>query len=131
MAEQLQRKAKDARIKTGTGERAPVHVPTVDIFEKEDAYVIVADVPGVDRDNVEIDLDRNVLTLQARSAIESPVGYGLKYREYRSADYERMFTLGNEIDRDGVEASIRDGVLRLVLPKVKEAKPRRIAVQAG
>lgn len=131
MTEQLQKRSKDAIARTEKRERTPVHVPPVDIFEKEDAYVIVADVPGVDRDNVEIDLDRNVLTLQARPAIESPAGYGLKYREYRSADYERMFTLGNEIDRDGVEASIRDGVLRLVLPKVKEAKPRRIAVQAG
>jgi len=131
MAGQLQKRRKEALDRPETKERVPVYTPTVDIFERDGDYVIVADVPGVDKDGVEIDLDRNVLTLRARPAIESPAGYDLKYREYRSADFERMFTLGNEIDRGSVEATIRDGVLRLILPKVKEAKPRRITVQAG
>ncbi len=133
MANQLQRRSAETPVKTAEekGEQNPVYAPDVDIFEREDAYVIVADVPGVDRDSVEIDLDRNILTLRARLATRAPEGYELSYREYRSGDFERVFTLGNEIDRDGVEASIRDGVLHLTLPKVREAKPRKIKVQAG
>ncbi|NOY81185.1 MAG: Hsp20/alpha crystallin family protein [Kiritimatiellaeota bacterium] len=132
MADQLQKRPTEQPVKMQEkAEQTPLYAPDVDIFEREDAYVIVADVPGVDRDSVEIDLDRNVLTLRAHLATGAPEGYELTYREYRSGDFERVFTLGNEIDRDAVEASIRDGVLRLTLPKVTEAKPRKITVQAG
>jgi len=86
-------------------------------------------MPGVDEKSVDIDLDRNVLTIRGQSALVSPAGYTCTYREYRTGNYERQFTLGTEIDRSGVTATARNGVLRLTLPKVKEAQPRKIPVQ--
>lgn len=131
MAKELQKREQTAPERVEQRENRPVYVPDVDIVEREDAYVIAADMPGADQKNVEVDIDRNVLTIRGRYAVDAPDGYELTYREYRGGDYERQFTLGAEIDREGVEASIRDGVLRLVLPKVKEAQPRRIEVKAG
>jgi len=131
MAKELQKREQTAPERAEQRDDRPVYMPNVDIIEREDAYVIMADMPGADEKNVEVDLERNVLTIRGRYADEAPEGYELTYREYRGGDYERQFTLGVEIDREGVEASIRDGVLRLVLPKVKEAQPRRIEVKAG
>jgi len=105
------------------------YVPDVDIWEGEDAFAIVADMPGVDEKSVDIDLDKNVLTIRGRSVLVNPAGFSCTYQEYRTGNYERQFTLGTEIDRGGVTATAKNGVLRLVLPKVKEAKPRKIAVQ--
>jgi len=131
MSEALQKRQQTAPERAEDRRNTPVYVPSVDIIEHEDAYVILADMPGVDEKNVGVDLDRNVLTIRGKFAGKTPEGYELTFREYRGGDYERVFTLGNEIDRERVEASIRDGVLRLVLPKIKEAQPRKIAVHAG
>lgn len=109
----------------------PVFTPSVDIAESETEVALAADIPGVDENGVRVDLDRNVLTIRARFTLEPPEGYSLTYREYRSGDYERSFTLGDTIDRAGISASVKDGVLRLTLPKAKEAQPRRITVKAG
>ncbi len=110
---------------------APVYVPEVDIVESDQEFRLVADLPGVDENSVEIDLDKNVLSVSGRFVPQPPEGYSLTYQEYASGNYEREFTLGNTIDRDRIQATVRDGVLRLTLPKAKEAQPKRIAVKAG
>jgi HSP20 family protein len=112
-------------------QRRPTFAPRVDIYEDEKTVTLLADMPGVDENNVEIDLERNVLTIRGRSGIEYPGEAKLAYREYADADYERVFTIGQTIDRDGIEARVKDGVLRLHLPKVPEAQARRIQVTAG
>jgi len=117
-----------------TPERArqtPVFVPRVDIRESEAEVVLVADLPGVDETSVSIDLEGSELTLRGTFVPKAPEGFALTYQEYQSGDYERTFTLGDTIDRSRIHAVVRDGVLRLTLPKAKEAQPRRIAVKAG
>lgn len=106
-------------------------VPRVDIHETDDAITVVADMPGVDEDSVHITLENNVLTIDGYVEAEAPEGYELAYAEYRVGDYQRAFSLSDQIDRKGIEATARDGVLRLHLPKITEARTRKIAVKAG
>jgi len=106
-------------------------LPDVDVCESDTAFTIIADMPGVSENTVEVDLDRNVLTLRGRPALETPKECAIAYREYRSSSYERVFTLGDGVDRTGVKATVKDGVLRLHLPKAKEAQPQRVPVQVG
>jgi HSP20 family protein len=109
----------------------PCFVPRADVYETGDAIVVVADMPGVDENSVDITLEDNVLTINGYVEPESPEGYGLAYAEYRVGDYMRAFTLSDQIERGAIEATVRDGVLRLVLPKVEEVKKRRIPISAG
>lgn len=108
-----------------------VYVPHVDIVESEDSLTLVADMPGVDEHGVDITIEKNVLKLTGTVGAEVPAGYQLNYEEYGVGDYERSFTLSNEVDRDGIAASIKDGVLSLTLPKVKQAVARKVSVAAG
>ena len=109
----------------------PVFIPPVDIKETEAEVTLVADMPGIDEKSVHVDLDKNVLTIRGTFAVETPAGCTLAHREYQSGDYERGFTLGEQIDRAGIQATVSNGVLRLILPKAREVQPKRIAVKAG
>jgi HSP20 family protein len=106
-------------------------VPRADIYETDEAITVVADIPGVDENSVDIMLEDNVLTINGYVEPVQPEGHSLVYAEYQVGDYERAFTLSDQIDRDGIEATVKDGVLRLYLPKVTEARKRKIAVKAG
>ena len=111
--------------------RRPTYVPVVDILDSPQSVQLIADMPGIDEESVELDLDRNVLSIKGTFNLEAPEGFRLMYQEYESGDYERSFTLGSEIDRDGIQATVRDGTLRVTLPKAKEAQPRKIEVARG
>jgi HSP20 family molecular chaperone IbpA len=106
-------------------------VPRVDIYETDEAITVVADLPGVDENSIDITLEKNVLTLNAYVEPEEPEGFELAYVEYRVGDYQRAFTLSDQIDQEGIEATVNAGVLRLQLPKITEAKRRKIAITAG
>jgi len=93
--------------------------------------IVLADMPGVDEKSVDITIEKNVLTINAYVEPEQPENYRCTYAEYGIGDYERSFVLSNQVDREGIEASVKDGVLRLRLPKSKEAKTRKIVVKAG
>jgi HSP20 family molecular chaperone IbpA len=108
----------------------PAFVPRTDIFESNDEIVLVTDMPGVDEDTVDITLEKNVLTVAGFVEATEPEGYTLSYAEYRVGDYQRSFKLSNEIDQDEIDATIKDGVLRLRLPKVSPTT-RKIAVKAN
>ncbi len=94
-----------------------VYVPRADIYETDDALVLVLDTPGVDEDSVDLTLERNVLTLHAHVEPERPEGYSLSYVEYAVGDYERAFTLSDEVDRGKIDAAVKNGVLIITLPK--------------
>lgn len=103
--------------------------PVVDIFETKEALFLVADMPGVSNANVEIDLKDNQLTLTGRissyySENEIPL-----YSEYGIGDYVRQFTLADSIAQDKITAEMKDGVLKLVLPKIDRAKAKKIEVK--
>ena len=106
-------------------------IPRSDIYELDDQIVIVADVPGVDEKSIEITLDKNILTIDAQVDPMIPKGYTLSLAEYEVGDFQRSFRLSNEIDRAKIQAKVKDGVLRLYLPKAKEALARKISVKAG
>jgi HSP20 family protein len=109
----------------------PVFVPPADIYETKDHIVVLAEMPGVGSDGVDITLERRMLTIRGRSAASEHTGYQRIYNEYADGDYERVFTLSENIDRDRIEATLKDGVLHLVLPKAETAKPRRIELKAS
>jgi HSP20 family protein len=108
-----------------------VFSPPVDIFETEKAITILADMPGVKPDGLNIDLRENTLTLDGEVRAPENPGEIQIFREYRSGRFFRQFTLSQLIDRDKIDAEMTDGVLRLQLPKVEAAIPRRIAVKGS
>jgi HSP20 family molecular chaperone IbpA len=104
-------------------------VPAVDIFENDQGLVVVADVAGVSKDGLDISVDDDILTIHG--TVSHPVPEGTTYQEYELADYYRQFHLGEQVDREGITAELRNGVLTLQLPKAEAAKPRRIDVRVG
>ncbi|TAK51176.1 MAG: Hsp20/alpha crystallin family protein [Gammaproteobacteria bacterium] len=106
-------------------------VPPVDIFEDADGVSLVLDMPGVTKDRLRIEAEREALVVEGEAAINVPDGIEPAYAEIRSTRYRRSFTLTSELDADRIEASLKDGVLSLRIPKRAELKPRRIEVQAA
>ena len=108
-----------------------VFTPQVDIFENEKAITLLADIPGVKAEKLNIDLRENVLTITGD--IESVKGPDEEdvVAEYETGRYYRQFTLSEMIDQGKIDAKLSDGVLRLDLPKVEKATPRKIAIKTG
>lgn len=108
-----------------------VFEPDVDIFETEHEITLLADMPGVKSDDLTIDLRDNTLTL---SGDIEPIEHSdeeLLVVEYHTGKYYRQFTLSEVIDQDKIDAKLNDGILRLTLPKVEKAAPKKITVKAG
>lgn len=107
----------------------PAFVPRADIYEANDEIVVITDMPGADESSVDITLEKNVLSING--CIEPPQfeEVSLAYAEYRVGDFERRFSLSNEIDQDKIEAMLKDGVLTLRLPKVSPTT-RKITVRS-
>ncbi|AEB10587.1 Hsp20/alpha crystallin family protein [Desulfobacca acetoxidans] len=129
---ELQPKEKEAApVKMETTRPGRVFLPAVDIYETPEAIVLLADMPGVASDKVNIDLKEDQLTISGE--ISPPMGQGehLLVREYDTGNFLREFTLGQIVDQSRIEAAMKDGVLRLVLPKVERAKPRKIEVKTA
>jgi HSP20 family protein len=113
----------------GAGQR-PVYRPAVDIVDAPNEMVVLADVPGVDETHLDITLDKNVLTI--RGTVEPPAfeGHTSLQTEYGVGDFERTFTLSDDVSREGIEASVKDGVLQLKLPKTARSARQKINVVA-
>jgi HSP20 family protein len=109
----------------------PIYVPPVDIYESEQALILVADMPGVSSQNVDIDLKNNELSVRGTVSQKEPQGEHMLLKEYGVGDYYRQFTIGKLIDQSKIEASMKDGVLTLTLPKAELAKPRKISVKSS
>lgn len=108
-----------------------VYIPRVDIYSEDDAFVILVEMPGVDENSLDINLEKRVLTISGYVTAEEPEGYELTYSEYSVGDYQRSFTLPDEIDSENIEATVSNGVLRMTLRKAPEAQAKKIAVRAG
>lgn len=106
-----------------------VFTPSVDIFETERELTLLADLPGVTADNLTIDLRENTLTLTGEVVPFEIANEQDILIEYEIGKYYRQFSLSNVIDQSKINAKLTDGVLRLTLPKVEEAKPRKIEVR--
>lgn len=108
-----------------------VFTPRADIYEIPDAIVLIADMPGVDEKGADITVEKNILTITGRVDRQPmPENARLAYEEYEIGDYQRVFTLSDEVDRDRIEASLKNGVLRVTLPKASAAKTKKIDVKA-
>jgi HSP20 family molecular chaperone IbpA len=105
-------------------------LPAVDIFETGDELVLVADMPGVPPDAVDIHLEGDELGIEGRVRTDDYEGLKPLHVEYGVGGYQRRFTLGEAIDRENIKAQMTKGVLVLQLPKAQHARPRRITVQA-
>jgi HSP20 family protein len=108
----------------------PYFSPAVDIYGTETELVLMADMPGVESDKVEVDLRDDVLSILGKVKSESEPGENL-LTEYRTGNYFRTFRLTDDIDRNKITAALSDGVLKLTLPKAAKAVPRKIPITVG
>jgi len=104
--------------------------PRTDVFETDEALILVADVPGADLDSIELALEDDVLTLRARSVVTAPEGWQPVGSELELPDYERSFRLAADIDREALAATLQNGRLRVVLKK-RQPQTSRIEVRVG
>jgi HSP20 family protein len=104
-------------------------LPTTDIFETEDALTVVLEMPGVDRDNIDVRVENGVLTVEGKINFNKYEGLQPVYSEYNIGPYRRSFRISSQIDQEKIRAEMRDGVISLVLPKAEKAKPRQIEVR--
>jgi len=95
------------------------YTPPVDIFENNEEYLLYAEIPGASENDVDVTIEKNVLTITAKVNVDVPEGYRLFYSEYGIGDYKRSFELGNEVDQDKIEATVKNGILKLRLPKIQ------------
>ena len=110
--------------------RRPSVSPACDIYENNDEVLVVADVPGVSADMLDINIENGELTIVARRDAAEMSGSVLGL-EYRDCDFRRRFTISTGIDTSKINAHLKHGVLRLHLPKSEAMKPMQIAVHAG
>ena len=109
----------------------PVYVPAADIYEDENTFTVYADMPGVNEKSVDITIEDDVLTIIGHQNAVAPDDMKLVYNGYQPGIYRRAFSLGVPVDQKKISASIKNGVLTLLLPKAELAKPRKIEVKAG
>ncbi|HZY20558.1 MAG TPA: Hsp20/alpha crystallin family protein [Ramlibacter sp.] len=110
---------------------APHRVPPVDVFEDESGITLLADLPGVSRDRLSVRVDGDSLTIEGTAEVTGPREMELVYGDAQPPVWRRAFTLSRELDAGRIEAQLKDGVLRLTVPKAEEARPRRIEVRVG
>jgi HSP20 family molecular chaperone IbpA len=107
---------------------ARAYVPVTDIFETGSALMLALEMPGVDREKVNVELENGILTIAGDIHFAKYDGLYPVYTEYNIGNYARSFELSNDIDQDRISAEFKDGVVMLTLPKAEKAKPRKIKV---
>ncbi len=107
---------------------ARYYVPAADIYETETALSVILEMPGVKKENVTVDLERNVLRVEGRIEFANYEDADAVYTEYNIGHFSRSFSIGNAVDPNRIEASASDGILTLTLHKKTEVQPRRIQI---
>jgi len=115
----------------GRGPRPGDQTPLIDIHEGPEGLILEADLPGVAEGHVSIQLEDNVLSLHARADAPAPEGARVLHEEHRPGDFYRSFILSDEVERSRISAELKNGVLRLTLPKAERAKTRRIEIKTS
>lgn len=105
--------------------------PAVDVIDDESAFKIIADVPGASAENIDLDFEKNVLTVTARVPGRAGDSHSALIREYEVGDFRRSFRFDESIDPEGATASLAHGVLTVTLPKSAATRKRRVQVSAG
>lgn len=109
----------------------PVFPPPTDVFETKDAMILAIDMPGADPGTLDVSLERRSLKVSATVAPSAPQGYALVYAEFRDGKYERTFTLPDPVDAERIDAVLKDGVLRLTLPKESPSPAKKITLRTS
>ncbi len=117
--------------KDGTNATRLLFNPPIDIYETPDGLVLYADLPGVDSEGLDLQVQNNRLTLFGRVSSDVPESAQMLHQEYHIGDFLRSFILSDEVDHDRIQAKLANGVLRVELPRAPRAKPRRIEVSGG
>ncbi len=104
--------------------------PFTDIIHKDDSYYIVMDLPGVPKENLNISVDNDVLTVEANTDYPSFEGKNILRSEFGNVKYVRQFTLSDAVDREKISANLKNGVLTLTLPKAEKLQPKKIEIKA-
>jgi HSP20 family protein len=125
---QVQKK-RELESKEETTIPARVFLPAADIYETQDALTVILEMPGVEKNNVEVRIEDDVLNVEGRLDLSKYQGLQPLYTEYNIGHYARSFRLSSKIDQNKIGAELKDGVLSLTLPKAEEAKPRTIQVK--
>lgn len=113
-------------------ESSPLAVqPRVDILESSEAWLLRAEMPGVDKEHAEVTFERQVLTIAGTTELHEPEGFERQFGTFRPRRYERSFRLPETSDRTGIDASMQHGVLTVRIPKAQEAQPVKITVNGG
>jgi HSP20 family protein len=131
MAAQEVAKRESTQVPTKQREQELALAPPVDIFEDVHGITVQAEMPGVSRDRLNIQADRNNLLIEGDVVIDMPQGIEAVYADLRATRYRRSFVLSGELDADKIEANLKDGLLTVRIPKRSEFRPRRIEVQAS
>jgi HSP20 family molecular chaperone IbpA len=118
-------------IETRREQDARSAIPRVDVYEDASGITLLADLPGVPRDKLELKVEGDTLLVEGTVQPQTPEGLEAVYAEVRVPRYRRSFTLSRELDSQRIDANLKDGVLTLRIPKAEHAQPRRITVQAG
>lgn len=129
--ETVQEKKENLQEKVETTHKCPNYTPATDIYEKGNKIVVVADIPGVADKDVNISLEKRVLTITGRTTALDTSGYRLLYSECEPCVYRRTFSVSEDIDTDKIEATVKNGVLTVLLPKAEKLQPRTIQVKVG
>jgi HSP20 family molecular chaperone IbpA len=114
-----------------TRQQAPAMTPRVDVLEDQTGITLLADLPGVPREALEIHVEGDALTIEGTVSAATPEAMEATYAEVRVPRYRRSFTLSRELDGGRIEAQLKDGVLRLRIPKQEHAQPRRVSIQVA
>ena len=116
-------------VEQGRREPEVVLRPPVDVYEDAEGIILTADMPGVSRERLNIEVDKDMLLVEGDARIEMPEGMEALYADVRTTRYRRSFTLSGELDTGEINASLKDGVLSVRIPKRAEVRPRRIEVR--
>jgi len=112
-------------------QQTPAMIPRVDVLEDQTGITLLADLPGVTREALEIHLEGDSLTIEGTVSAATPESMQAAYAEVRVPRYRRSFTLSRELDGGRIEAQLKDGVLRLRIPKQEHAQPRRVSIKVA
>ncbi|HOO72465.1 MAG TPA: Hsp20/alpha crystallin family protein [Spirochaetota bacterium] len=121
----------EQNVKTNNYCEECVIVPVTDIYETPDAYSLKMEMPGVNKEDVNITLENNELEVSGKVVKDESDARNLKYSEYELLDYYRKFRVGNDIDRNSIKAELDNGILTLTLHKSEEVKPKKIQITAS
>ncbi len=122
---QAKRELEPEKEKTVPGK---YYVPYTDIYENSDALVVVMEMPGVEKKDISVNLEKNELTIEGHIDFEKYKNLKPVYTEYNVGHFSRSFRLSSEIDQERIEANVANGVLSLRLPKVEESQPKKIKI---